>query len=306
MTEDINAKNWRIELDSIEELCGIEGMNSSRLLRILDRNIAADHVGGVKNELNRMAAEQLNWRQYNSGGAAFRIVAVNNRYGIIPANLSNELIVPTVADLITPDTEVIVELGCGIGRHLFALRDIVEHEYPGLRFFGCEVSETGLASGERIAALEPNRGNIAFHYFNYLEPDFDFLREFRNVVFFTCHSIEQVKHISKNLFSEMLNAASNVRCVHCEPVGWQLNDELMKTVENDQPIEVPKGSVNIFGEVSDHFSAFMPVNTGWNRNLIKVLRALDTEGLIKINFIDRNCSGNNFYNPSTLIQWEQT
>lgn len=303
MSGNLKPKNWGIELASIEALCEIEGMNSSRLLRILDTGLAAVNVEGEKNALNREAAKLLNWRHYNSGGAVYRIVATNNRYCVVPANINNEVIVPTVADLVNDNTKAIVELGCGIGRHLFSLRDIIEHEFPNIRYFGCEISETGLSSGERIAALEPQRDNISFHYFNYLEPHFDFLEGFDDIIFFTCHSIEQVENINEQLFHEMLNTGSYVRCVHCEPVGWQYNEELMSVVKRGEKIAIPAGAARILDEVNDYFSAYIPVNTGWNRNLIETLQSLDSKDAINIDFIDRNCAGNSFYNPSTLIQW---
>jgi len=303
LSNNANPKNWSAELDSIEELCTIAGMTSSRLLRLLQRNLAAEVVEGAKHAQNRAVAKSLGWRNYKSGGAAFRIAAVNNRYGIIPANVNNELIVPTVADLIDENTDAVVELGCGFGRHLFALRDLLEHEQPQLKYFGFELSRTGLEAGEKIAALEPDRKNISFRKFDYLAPTFEFLSGFSNIVFFTCHSIEQVQFISEDLFREIVRTAANVRCVHCEPVGWQLNDELMTQVESDQEISIPEDSFRLLGEVSDHFSASIPVNTGWNRNLIRTLRKLQTDSVLNIDFMDKNCAGNSYYNPSTLIQW---
>lgn len=303
MAGTLNPKNWGTELDSIEKLCRIKGMNPSRLLKVLDAGIPAESVEGRKNELNRQAAEKLGWRHYNSGGAAFRVVAVNNRYGIIPSNINNELVVPTVADLVDEGTKAIVELGCGIGRHLFHLRDLIEHKFPHIKYFGCEVSDTGLSSGKKIAALEPGRDNISFQYFNYLEPRFEFLGGPSDIIFFTCHSIEQVDNIGENLFHEMLSAGISVRCVHCEPVGWQFNDELMSNLERDGKIHVPENSVQVLQQVSDHFSANIPVKLGWNRNLVKTLRSLESNGAIKIDIVDRNCAGNSYYNPSTLIQW---
>ncbi len=55
--------------------------------------------------------------------------------------------------------------------------------------------------------------------------------------------------------------------------------------------------------MSDHFSAYTAVNNGWNINLVKVLRRLEAKGVIKIDYVDKNCSGNIYFNPTTIIQW---
>ena len=298
-------KDWITDLSSIETLCEIDGMNIARLLKILDKDIAADHYDGKpKNYFNEKVAKTLEWRRYKSGGAAYRIAPVNGRYAVILSTSNNEVIVPTIADLVDNDTTTVVELGCGTGRHLFKLRDIIEHEFPKVRYFGCEIADAGLESGKKIASLEPKRDNISFQYFNYEEPDFSFLGGLDNIIFFTCHSIEQIIRIREDLFHEIFRTGERIQCVHCEPVGWQFNQDLMaKLKERDKALNDSKFKVDVLGPIDDYYAAEMPVINDWNRNLVETLLRLQSRGLLQFNFVDLHCAGNNSYNPSTLIHW---
>ncbi|TAK99872.1 MAG: class I SAM-dependent methyltransferase [Rhodospirillaceae bacterium] len=299
-----NPKNYSEELESILQLCRAPHMGTARLLQILDQDHTWAHFQGQKNSFNQEYKNTHAWRSYREGGAAFRLAVSNNRYVAIPSHLNNEMIVPAVMELIDDSTEAVVELGCGWGRHLFGLRNLVEHDFPALRYFGCELSDTGLEAGRSIAALELGRASVKFESFDYLAPSFEFLHGLQNVVFFTCHSVEQIKYIGEELFHAMAVAAPKVRVIHCEPVGWQLNDELVRKAETDNKIEMPATfAIRLGGEVDDSFSARMPVALGWNRNLVACLMSLQNQGAIKIEFIDPNCAGNDIYNPSTIIQW---
>jgi hypothetical protein len=302
-----NPKNYSEELDSILQLCRSPHMGTARLLQILDQDHTWAHFKGGKNIFNQEYKNIYAWRSYENGGAAFRLAVSNNRYVAIPSHLNNEMIVPAVMELIDDTTEAVIELGCGWGRHLFGLRNLVERDFPMLKYFGCELSDTGLQAGRSIAALEPDRASVKFESFDYLAPSFDFLRGLQNVVFFTCHSVEQIKYIDESLFRTMAEVAPKVRTIHCEPVAWQLNSELASRAEADNQIAMPSNFAPQIGtEVNDDFSARMPVALGWNRNLVACLLSLQNQGKIKIEFIERNCAGNDIYNPSTLIQWTKT
>jgi len=296
-------KAWVHELDAIESLCGVPSMTAARLLRIMEQDLAADHYKGKKNAANQDYANALQWRPYARGGYTYRLVVTDNRYTAIPAHLNNEIIVPTVMDMIDDSTDAVIELGCGYGRHLFALRDLAEHQFPKLQYIGCELSETGLAGGKRIATLEPGRASVSFQSFNYLRPSFEFLRPFKNVIFFTCHSIEQVRMIDDELFHAMVGAVPVVRCVHCEPVGWQLNPDVMGEIESGAIHERRGMNIPLGGAVDEFHTARAPLGSDWNINLVERLKSLGQQGIITVDLIERNCAGNDIYNPSTIIRW---
>ena len=68
---------------------------------------------------------------------------------------------------------------------------------------------------------------LCTHAFDYYEPDLSFLKEGRNVLFFTVHSIEQITMLDRAVFDEMLGRSRNTFCFHFEPVGWQSDKRLV-------------------------------------------------------------------------------
>jgi hypothetical protein len=222
----------------------------------------------------------------------------------MPSYSSSEVVLPSVIDMIDDDTTAVVELGCGWGRNLFMLYNLLAHDRPSLMFFGGELSDTGLAAARRVAALEPSETRISFYGFDYLAPDLSFLSGHQKVTFFTCHSVEQVGTIGTKLFEEMLGAVPHVRCVHGEPVGWQFNADLLsKTTTGQFDGRSYSGDLSLFAPVNDEISAAMPVYCGWNRDLMSVLQDIARRNLIRLEYVEPHCGGDNYYNPTTLIGW---
>ncbi|MBW2412516.1 MAG: hypothetical protein JRF72_22175, partial [Deltaproteobacteria bacterium] len=122
----------------------------------------------------------------------------------------------------------VVELGSGIGRNLFILARKLE---PGLRekirFYACEYTDAGRQVCEALQAR--NTGVQLFtRHFDYYQPDFTFLEKARKVLYFTCHSIEQIPVLNRTVMENILEASDQCFCFHAEPVGWQYDDELLK------------------------------------------------------------------------------
>jgi SAM-dependent methyltransferase len=114
--------------------------------------------------------------------------------------------------------DAIIELGCGYGRNLFNIF------YGGgpqdARYYGGELTESGVALGREIAALDPAM-NARFFPFDYLEPVFA-IEPIERALVFTVHSIEQVCKVDAQLFAAIAGLARRVDCVHLEPFGFQL------------------------------------------------------------------------------------
>jgi len=303
----IDKRNWHAELAAIEDLCRVPNMNVGRIVRILERDLIRSNFQGEKNDANRQLADRFVSRMDKDNNPAYRIVPINNRYALLPSHINNEIIVPFLIDIIDENVEAIVELGCGYGRHLFMIRELIDHKFPELLYFGCEVTKNGLQAGKRISELEPARPNLSFVYFDFSEPSFEFLSSFRKIVFFSCHAIEQVKIIGTEMFHRLLDCAPSIECVHSEPVGWQFNDDVMQAIDSKAShIVGEKLNLGIFNDIDERSSAYLPTKLGWNHDLVAQLKALQSSGKIKINLIDRNCAGNHFYNPSTLLHWTKT
>jgi SAM-dependent methyltransferase len=295
-----NPKDWSKSLDEVRRLCAVPGMNSARLIRIMEFTTTPQRFEGKKNAPNQALLKSGGLRRTKAGGAFHRIGVANNLYSLVPAHQANEITVPTIIDLIDSETEAVVELGCGFGRNLFAIWNLISHERPELAFIGAELSESGLEAARGIAALEP-AAKISFHRFNYLDPSFGFLDGLKNIVVFTAHSIEQVHRIGTAFFQKLLASTDKVRCVHFEPVAWQMNAAVTEALKAKAPPADERFS--LFGPVNDAASAKMPLSVDWNIDLAQCLRSLAEQGAIHIDAIDLNCSGDTFYNPSTLIAW---
>lgn len=286
----------------VAELAAQPGMTASRLFRIWSYDRAPSEFEGAKNAINMVAAEKLGWARYRNALPKYRLTPVNGFNVIIPTYTNTETIVPEVIDYLGPETEAVVELGCGPGRNLFEIRDLIEHRFPKLKYIGTDISDADLGICRQIAALEPGRAPISFHKFDHLNPSFDFMAGLKNVVFFTCHTIEQVTYITDKLFLGMLAAAETFVCIHEEPAGWQLNEEVVAAVEANAFPTAPR-IVKPFQPVDDYAAASVPVGSRWNLNLVPVLRDLEARGKLKIERVEKHCSGMHLYNPTTRITW---
>lgn len=293
--------NWAEVLDSVTHLCDVPYMSISRLLQILRTDL-----GYVPKDISsQMFAEKFGVPRFRLGAARYRPVAVNGGYQLAPEPVRNEAVVANVMDLITDETQAVIELGCGYGRHLFAIRDSVEHLFPHLKYYGGDISVNGLATARKIASLDVGRDNITFFPFDFDQPDISAVAEKSNLVFYTAHAIEQVKFIGAALFEKILSAGDVITCFHAEPVGWQMNDSLMSAV-SDGSFSVPSSPLKLFGAVDDWASADVPVRSGWNRNLVEQLSSLERSRKITVELIERHASGNHLYNPTTHILWRKS
>ena len=115
--------------------------------------------------------------------------------------------------------DAVIELGCGYGRNLF---DVYYGGGPThCRYYGGELTESGVLLARELAALEPDM-KAEFFSFDYLDPKLDHLPSFDRALVFTAHSIEQVCKIDASLFGVIAGVARRVDCVHFEPFGFQV------------------------------------------------------------------------------------
>jgi len=183
-----------------------------------------------------------------------------------------------------PDTDCIVELGCGYGRNLFELY------YQGgphpAKLFGGEITESGRALTRKLADLNGDL-DITVVPFDFRGPDFSFLGgRKKHILFFTRHAIEQVDLIPDELVTGMLETADRVTCVHFEPFGFQF-----------------KNGADHHGGISARHEQ-NALARGWNRNLAEVCMRLNTEGRIKVHYLYKNIIGEDPINPTSIMVWK--
>jgi len=184
----------------------------------------------------------------------------------------------------TGEELTIVELGSGYGRNLFWLW---LHGGPkNAKYIACELAEAGRKCTKKLATLASDM-NIEICHFDFYKPDIkSIIKESKNILFFTCHSIEQIPYISQDFFNELLISDATVKCIHFEPIGWQIRklSDLSGFVGSDEG----------HAEQNDY-----------NRNLWEILNLLKSQGKIDFDEVCPEIIGINNVNSTSLITWHK-
>jgi hypothetical protein len=179
----------------------------------LVETVVADEadLGRVVGRVARLeAGEPLEPRQVIVDGEA---VTLPNAAG---RGAYQQLVVDAVLDACTPETDLVIELGSGWGRNLLLCW---LQGGPDATYVGAEYTEAGRRVAARLAGLD-RRLRFESVPFDYHAPELDFRG--RHVVVFTAHSVEQIPQLKPEVIELILSLGERVRCLHFEPVGWQL------------------------------------------------------------------------------------
>ncbi|HEY1505911.1 MAG TPA: hypothetical protein VGF92_16520 [Stellaceae bacterium] len=211
---------WSIRASHLRGLIAAGESNIPRLLRRFE---AFERKYRVKSDGEDAWFERMVWPKEQEMGPAgvplLRASSLRGNHTLIPFHASDNL-ADFIVDYIDEKGpfDAIVELGCGYGRNLF---NIFYGGGPqGVRYYGGELTESGVAVAREIAALDPAMA-VSFFPFDYLAPALAIAPAERALVF-TMHSIEQVCQIDARLFGVIAGAARRVDCIHLEPFGFQL------------------------------------------------------------------------------------
>lgn len=275
-----------------------------------------------------------------------RLVVKNGNYEIASINTTfNSEFVDELLKIIKEKKEqidYIVELGSGIGRHIFTLADrlIPYQKQKQIEYFSCEYTNSGQDACRKLLKYS-NEKNIHIEYFDYKNPNLSFLPERKNYLFFTFHSIEQIPELKRDFIDEILKISNYCICVHAEPVGWQYDNNLVKYSEENPVgswgknqsklykklskvnqrlynkyglsfmknihrygIELDKNDINKPDKVSIN-AAKQSSERDYNKNLIHLLKTLEAVGLIKIDSEMINIYGKKPFNPTTIVTWHK-
>jgi SAM-dependent methyltransferase len=278
--------------------------------------------------------------------ASERLAVQDGAYIIAPIDLSlNRCLIDILAQFLSERGHLIdcvVELGSGIGRNLFALAHKLDPQLKKrITFYACEFTTSGK---EVCAALQELCIDLSMsiQHFDYYRPDFSFLPPKGNVLFFTCHSIEQIPILNRAVFDEIIAASDCCFCYHAEPVGWQYVDDLMRQRAQTEGkdwkkdgfflrrklykadrfmfsrvgigfmdtskrfgIDVDKTDIGKSDRVSANAAKWSAAKD-YNTNLVTLLMEMEREGLIDIDIEKINLFGENPFNPTTVIAWHKT
>jgi len=190
----------------------------------------------------------------------------------------NKHLKDTLNKYITKETDAIIDLGSGWGRHSI----ILSHTKPHYDVVAGELSE----EGRKITQIFIDKYNLKLRSFYFNWYDLSSLlsllkdKQYKEVVIFTSNTIEQITNLDKSLFNKLLDLPIKISMVHIEPVAWQYDN-------------LP----NPFLNKNEKF---------YNRNLKEILDILVKEQKIKIQNIEKQYWGHNTTTTSinnTLIEW---
>lgn len=211
---------WSVRAAYLRGLIAAGETNIPRLLRRFD---AFERKHRVKGDGDGLRFERTVWPKEQEMGPAgvplLRASSFRGNHALLPFHATDNL-GDFIVDYIDEKGpfDAIIELGCGYGRNLFNVF------YGGgpqdARYYGGELTESGVAVAREIAALDPAM-KASFFPFDYLDPALPMTPVERALVF-TFHSIEQVCQIDARLFGVIAGAARRVDCIHFEPFGFQL------------------------------------------------------------------------------------
>jgi len=206
-----------------------------------------------------------------------------------------------IADLVHghlgEDTRRIIELGSGWGTNLFYLW--LGGAPRAAEYVAMEYTEAGREVTRLLAGTDPGLA-LAVHPFDYNRPDLSAFRSLDRTVVFTSYSIEQMTELNDALFEELLAIPGLDRVVHVEPVSWQLlaGSALGPLIGALSYVVPPRLSLEIDLRRRSR-------NSGYNRDLLPKLRALERGGRIRIERVVKNYVGPNPLNPATAIVWRR-
>lgn len=280
---------------------------------------------------------------YQPGDARFCRVDRGAYIAASTAAQGDEYVIRTMVEFIRsemPDLHAIVELGAGTGRNLFVLRDeLRDAQFRSISYHACEYTEAGQEVCKRLCAVG-GVTNVHTHSFDYKRPELDFLSGGDKVLFFTCHSIEQMTCLSEKVIEEMLRRSSEAACFHFEPVGWQsdpallaereardrrfgpLTDLVQKTSWRLWALRLrlkrllgsfhtgARGIKSKYVQIGDsrnvsRNAAIWSALRHYNKNLIPLLKKMEQQGRIRLIRMDINVYGSNPFNPSSLLAWRK-
>jgi hypothetical protein len=276
---DYYNTGWQSYLAVAKAASEIEGPN---LARIVSACLAARFSGSRKQRGRfrpRIGGEPLSDRvSQASHGAYYMAVVMEALKAHMPA-----------------PTERIVEMGSGWGAIISSLW--LAGAPRDAEYWALEYTDSGREVSELLAAAEP-RFNLKARAFDYHDADFSLLKDVKTTLVYSIYSIEQITFIGDPLIERILAIPGFARCVHVEPVGWQ--------VEPDAPLARLDRVVKKLGlKALDQASAAARRcrRKGKNRNLIETLRRFQKAGRIVIETIDQDLVANDPLNPGTLVVW---
>jgi hypothetical protein len=205
------------------------------------------------------------------------------------------VVVETLKTHMPAGTERVVEMGSGWGAIVSSLwlggapRDA--------EYWALEITEAGREMSNLLSAAEP-RFDLRTRAFDYHQADFSFLAEPKKTLVYSIYSIEQITFVQDALIDRIMAIPGFERCVHIEPVGWQVDPDAF-SARLDRVMK--KLGLPPLDQASA--SGRRCRRKGKNRNLLEILRRYEKAGKIVIEAIEKDLVANDPLNPGTVVVW---
>lgn len=270
---------WRAYLDVAEAALKEEGPN---LGRILGHCLATRSSGERKQRGRfrpRIGGEPLSDRVPHACHLAYY----------------TSVLVETIRNRLPDGTGRIVEMGSGWGAVITSLW--LSGAPRNAEYWALEYTDAGRRLSSLFASMEAAY-RLETRAFDYHQPDFSEITGPAKTVVFSTYSIEQITYIKDELIERILAIPGFARCIHVEPVGWQ--------VEPGAPLARFDRFAKKLG-LPPLDQAAASRRRCWrkrkNRNLLETLRRFEAAGRIVIEEIDADLVANDPLNPGTLVVW---
>lgn len=203
--------------------------------------------------------------------------------------------VETLKAYMPAGTERVIEMGSGWGAIISSLW--LAGAPRDAEYWALEYTEAGREMSTLLADAEP-RFKLQTRAFDYHNADFSFLTEPRKTLVLSTYSIEQITFVKDELIDRIMAIPGFERCVHIEPVGWQVDPDSF-------PARLDRVLKKLGAPPLDQASASgrRQRRHGKNHNLLATLRRYEDAGKIVIEAIDKDLVANDPLNPGTLVVW---
>jgi hypothetical protein len=207
----------------------------------------------------------------------------------------NAVVLDAIRSRLPETVQRIVEMGSGWGAIISSLW--LSGAPKDAEYWALEYTQSGREATALIASTEP-RFRLKACAFDYHHPDFSQMVEPMETVVYSVYSIERVTTVKDALIENILAIPGFSRCVHIEPVGWQVNPHTLSA-----RIDRLARTLGLPPLTQAAASARHCWRHGKNCNLIETLRRYERSGRIVIETIVKDLVANDPLNPGTLVVW---
>ena len=301
-------RSWEATLSKINTMVS-NGLSINEMMATM-RNCENEWDGlipkFISSQLERLGG--CDFGEFGKYGKPYQIVVNNGRYHVISVPQSYDVLYDLIERCLDSEVDAVVEFGSGWGRNLAALR-LRQPTRSELTYIACEPSSHGRQATELLFSGDRDI-KIKALPFDYTSASLEFLSDYKKIVAFTSHSVEQVTILGDQFYRSLLDT-SIIACIHMEPIGWQRYTNLVSEADalNMDRTELLSFLMNYNFVINDAQlvtnSAAWAIGAKYNIDLLNVVSEASRKGLLNIYALGYDLIGRNPFNPSSILAWRR-